>query len=1113
MRTRIAGLLIFIWIATGVFAYGQSVRMQPVGHAEQRALLDQISVLTTKIENAKIPSARALLWYDRALLLMQINEPELAKIDALKAHQLSRGAGIRSQTTALLGQIAFAQGSYSLGAGYLAGPHITAPLSDAQTVSLAQCLFHMNHFIAANGLFDDALPFAPYNANAFADAVETKIRLGLIDQARTLAFESLASSKGQSDPEAFVLCARAEYADRDFIQATEWIQKALEYSKSVSPERKETFLALHNYYTELANPPKDAQGNQSQGFRTEPVDNFRSFPQNAIPEHWGAIASSDPLSGLTANSLYLSPDSKLSLTPDGPCLVRLSVRLVDAFPDFRNGQVGAHIKISTGNKQYRLPVLFLSRSIRRQVKNFDDAYLTWANVFYIPMSPADDVLQIEVDGNPVSLSISKAAPRFPLGENGQMKLAADKSTKLASVSALAAVYDPWTMLDAANTALTPGWGFDPNQALHLLEKLGAARPDLAFVKSAAGTVRRMLKWIRYGVIVDSAGEENAELHGAQVPIWLSARDALYGKSFEPGTYAIVSPGSPVRIRTQGLTPKTLTFKLLGLNPAIDPSVSEELRTAAVEVFLGDRLVLKKSFTLYELTQFQVKDIPGGRRNLRIRIGLAFAGTHARIQCLDAATGEVLMPKVKATYHVASAEIPVRIDVNGPARLKLSARWMHYDTVPEKIALRVLVRDKNGAVQFADAFALPKQPDDAATSDSQGKRFGLKQSFEIDIRKAGVFSIFLQPESPDSQIALALAPTQSKRVGWALPLAPYAPLTNTQAASIDLPTPDRYSQQQQRIRKSKGGSFLFEASYGRDELEFTDLVDQQQCDDCDSQFVDLSATHRIYFGQAKLYQRLNLGTRHIFDKPTLTYLGERASWNTGLGALTLVGDGHGYVQNLDTETAWSGYFKGRLKYAVGPSVFLTTPVLGGFYRALSLSDPARKIADKVEPVVWSQFQQDHPYGLFAQLRFSSRPISGLRVISGITTATNSDFSGALLDRVRPYAGIDIHTVGLTLSPYFSYPIYLPDTDRRSQFERSEWSFNVRWGRWAPWGDRYGFFAGIRHLSNTKETFYMLGLRYQWLRGRGLYDIDPALLPFKSAIESVAPQHMILERSGW
>jgi tetratricopeptide (TPR) repeat protein len=1104
MKRPLIILLILLGVAVAANA---QVAIERLGDPNEELSLDKVAELTDRLTRFKDPGARASLLLPRALWLYRMGELELAGADAFAARTYSKDHDIRRGATLLLAQIAYDRGYFSRMIWYLTDTERTGPLSDVGTGMLARALVHGGKAAAADQVFQHVLDQLPPQAPLWRDAVAAKLRLGRIDQAEQLT-ERYRIKAGETDGEALLLASWVKQARGDFQEALALANQAAQSSKKLSPPRKAALDAWSDLLDGLFSESQRRQGLaqarslRSQAVRLAPMTDFAQVPAEQVVESAGAVRAEASLYGTRVSAYYLASNRSLSLAQRGPAILRLRVRLVESDPRFLEGDVGAYLSVTSGNSEYRLPVLLSPRSGWYPILEFEDAYLSASSVFFIPVPQTGEVT-LAVEGLPITVEIARSEPELVWLQTGAAPLEAFDENQTDPPP-----YDPYRTIHAANRLLSPGPDFDPRRAMFLLERLDQARPTLLFPITAKETVQRLMTWRRMGAVTQSEGFEVGEFTGTSYPGFLRLRDAMAPARFDPGSYTLLSPDAPVRLVTQGEYDKSLSLTLFAFNPYLDRESIPAGTDAAVEVFLDNALVETIDIPMFAKTTLRLPTVPPGRHLVRVRMGRAFAGTYARVQSFDDASGQRLQPRMKSHFHVASTEQPVRIEAAGPIELRLKLRWLHFEGSAKTASAKIRVEDDLGNLLAEQVHPLPASRDRSAVFEEAERAMGGEGLFSIRIFSAKNCRITVTPAHADPELLLALSPSVFGGKGTAIRVDSNTRLTRPQTRPDPLAPPSTPQVDDPIIPWHRGGTFSFRAAFGKDDPDFSGMIDRTDCDDCGREHLDYLATHRIALSELDLHQRFSAGVRDLFGRPTVLRASERLAWRPGIQSLRVEGIARSYYQRLEGGDGSSIYLGLEAAYPYGNDLLRITPSAQLLAQQTNVTDIRDADLDQVERYVWSEYLKDHPYGPRLGFSLASRPLTGLQGRASVEATGNRDFTFGPPDKINSSIGLGSYFSSFSLSAKWAYPYYFADENRTDPYGQSEWSFGGGYGRFLPWGDRVEFFYDGNYLSNTQVWIHSLGLRFHWLRGRGMADFDRAVHPFADRIESESPQHGIL-----
>lgn len=407
------------------------------------------------------------------------------------------------------------------------------------------------------------------------------------------------------------------------------------------------------------------------------------------------------------------------------------------------------------------------------------------------------------------------------------------------------------------------------------------------------------------------------------------------------------------------------------------------------------------------------------------------------------------------YHIATAERPVRFDVEGPAWLRIDElrdgrTWTRHLEVPEGVR-EVCLRPEPG-------------------------------------REEALFRIFRRApaeskDQPDPPAALARIRD--------VPPPPWEVRARPRADGFVLADPFPPG-------REEDGTFAVELSVNRRRI-----FEEAQREGGYDRYVELKGsylawdlTRSVHVAASALYRA------HEDAGPTLGFEGTlrcRADWLP----VNLKLSGSAYVQWPDGGRAhprgpaeWSLALEGSVSKLcpLGPKAY-HIPSLSVFGRLLSLEGPSPYRGVAIDPDVFSPYKDDHRNGVVLSETFVYRPWLDVEWWARAAVVSNQDLHAPVVDHVSGWLGWRQYAFGAVADLGYRIGAFWEDEDRRSNVVRHAVFARISYDFWAGPKDRIELGVEYRHDFPDDRDVGLFSITWYFSNGRSYEDSPPGTVPFE------------------
>jgi LysM repeat protein len=593
---------------------------------------------------------------------------------------------------------------------------------------------------------------------------------------------------------------------------------------------------------------------------------------------------------------------------------------------------------------------------------------------------------------------------------------------------------------------------DDRQATAMVAKgeaLYQQHPDVPGMQRLLRRLRRAAAWELVSAVQASAGVRVVEvqpgrsenpavrIRKALLPGLLPGEQLLSG--FETLVFAVDQPAR-AHFNIE------LSMEELTAAPVVPMQVQLQLDDGAERTLL---------LTPAQPGQLVTQTVPAGKHLLRMRIREPVLNQYLRVLIREQgsrSTHLVASRSGQRTYHVATRDEPIVIDLEGPTRLRI-------DELREGLTTH---RYQNVAAgwQRLQLEAGPHQQQ------------ALLRIYRLTSR---------QPSEPVPARLTAWEP-----LAVPLPAAMFpADSSQTQRETIDLFP----------LGGQEDGTWSLTSA----------LVRRLDADDANSgnnqaeDFVELRASHRFFAADKHSYFRTDLLTRlRDAGGPTLGVRSwvdiRRPDW-----PLEIALGGALYAQRPDNESGneWAASVRGALsrQFVITPRI-THKPVISMFQRWLSMDEDLQQHPDRVDQDLFTEYKHDHRRGLGIADRLTYRPWLDTLMYGSLGAASNENLNVFDPDHVVAALGARQLLHNWQVSAEYQARHYFSDQDRNESVLQNRYGVSLDWLGWRSYKHGWQGRAQLVWDDSSNEFSGFLSISWTHANARFYRDFRPAEHGFRS-----------------
>lgn len=493
-------------------------------------------------------------------------------------------------------------------------------------------------------------------------------------------------------------------------------------------------------------------------------------------------------------------------------------------------------------------------------------------------------------------------------------------------------------------------------------------------------------------------------------------------------------------------------------------------TMQVQLQLDDGRERTLLLTQEQPGQSVAQSVPAGNHLLRVRINEPVLNQFLRVSIREQGnrSGNLVTTRQgQRTYHVATRDEPVVLDLEGPTRLRID----------ELRAGRTFYRYRNVAAGW--------------------------QQLKIEVGNNQEEALFRIYRLTTRQPAVRLP---ARLPVWDPISMPVLALPDTATVQVAPRPVDRFS-----LGGQEDGTWSLTTS----------LVNRRNLDEDHNQeysrekFMELRATHRFFAADSHSYFRTDLLTRlRDTGGPTLG-LQERIDIRRPDWLFDVALGGSIYLQRPDGETGteWGASLRAELSRQFDLTPRLShRPYLGVFQRWLSLDKTPGSHPERVDQDLFTPYKQDHKSGLGIGETLSYRPWLDTLWYTSFGVVSNPDFNLFDPDHVGVTLGARQLLGNWQAGAKYVARKYFKDDDRDNNLERQRVQLSLDWFGWRSaknglqgrlqldWDETSGDYTGLASFT------------WHWSTARFYRDFRPHDLGFRPQRRRRLHEQLFSTRTG-
>jgi LysM repeat protein len=596
------------------------------------------------------------------------------------------------------------------------------------------------------------------------------------------------------------------------------------------------------------------------------------------------------------------------------------------------------------------------------------------------------------------------------------------------------------------------------------EALFQAYPDVPGMQRLLRRLRRAAAWEQVPAVQASAGVRVVEvppglpeypatrIRKALLPALRPGEQLISG--YETLVFAVDQP-----VRTHFNI--ELTLEELTVAPAVPMQVQVQLDDGPERTLL---------LTPAQPGQSVTQPVPPGNHLLRMRVNEPVLNQFLRVFIREPGNGSghplSTRPGMRS-YHVATRDEPVVIELEGPTRLRID----------ELRDGRTLHRYRNIAAGW------------------QQLRIGAGPNQE-----EALFRIHrLTARQP-------AAPLPARQPAWDPLPVPLLAVSDSPAVSAEPLPDDRFS-----LGGQEDGTWSMTSSL----VNRRSLDEDRNENDNGEEFAELRATHRFFDADSHSYFRTDLLTRlHDAGGPTLGLL-ERIDIRRPDWPFEVAVGGSLYLQRPDaaTGTEWAATLRAKLSRQFELTHRLShRPYLSVFQRWLSLDSNLDSHSERVDQDLFTSYKEDHVRGLGIGDTLSYRPWLDSVWYTSFGLVSNTDLNPFDPDYIGVKLGARQMLGNWQAAAEYGVRRYFQDTDRDSDLERQRMQLAVDWIDWRSAKKGLQGRVQLDWDKTSGEYSGLASITWHWSNARFYRDFRSDELGFRSIRRRRLHEQLFADRAG-
>lgn len=461
------------------------------------------------------------------------------------------------------------------------------------------------------------------------------------------------------------------------------------------------------------------------------------------------------------------------------------------------------------------------------------------------------------------------------------------------------------------------------------------------------------------------------------------------------------------------------------------------------------------------------DIPAGHHALRFTLRDSVANQFVQVRLWERPADShnadfiPLLRESRRAYHIATANEPIRLQLQGPGLIRADAQ--QGDSVVQDF--RKLVAGWQELVFYPH----PEQ----------------KQTLYRFYRRVN------DQNTPTKSIRTG-AELSPKPVPW--PELQIDPITTQPLLGVVDTLP---------LMGQEDGTWSFTAR-----MVNRRQVDEDSRSQAAERFLELRTDHRHYDPfQHSYYQGWLLARLREEGGATLAGNGRwqhQPRWHS----FRLGMQGSLYLQSPNgSNTEWAATWRGELSQRRDIDLKTHHRIYAKlFQRWLSLDDFEAYRRAELDQDVFSRYKADHRRGLTLGDRLSHRPWLDTEWYGNLSLHSNESLLPWRYDYFNAKGGWRQLLGSFQIDAEFGYRHYRSDEDRASSLTRKHLKLDVEWNRWHSRWRRWQVQFQIRRDLDVSDTSFWLGLSWHGGNGRGLRDFRHGEAAFRNLREQQRPHQI-------